>query len=328
MSGESPRIRIFRNSDPPALVAIWNRCLIDLAIAQPLTLYELEDRVFTHPFFEARGLLVAEHPETRAILGFAHVGFGPSEADQCAFGPHRELGTIAMLVVDPSACPADVEPVEVAAQLILEADQTLRDQGALVRYAGGQFPLNPFYWGIYGGSEFSGVLSGHDIFLRALQQTGFQPCSTTVLLESNVIDRAATQIKGILIKTQTSLEIHENAEWPTSWHELALSPFHRVRFELRLKSSQQLVATALTWDMGWYQREAHRRQIGIIGVEVHPDHRRKGYARFLMGEIRKYALQRGYEILWVQASATNVPALALYEKSGFHPFDTATLFRR
>ena len=53
-------------------------------------------------------------------------------------------------------------------------------------YAGGLFPLNPFYWGVYGGSEGTGILSGHQAFHRAAVTRGYVPASTTVLLEADL----------------------------------------------------------------------------------------------------------------------------------------------
>ena len=64
-----------------------------------------------------------------------------------------------MLVVEP-----DLDDRDLVLGLIEEAERYLRERGAKVVYAGGLFPLNPFYWGIYGGSEGCGVLSGHQPF--------------------------------------------------------------------------------------------------------------------------------------------------------------------
>ena len=64
--------------------------------------------------------------------------------------------------------------------------RAMRDRGAEVIYAGGQSPLNPFYWGVYGGSEWSGILSAHETFGRGVVAAGFEPVSTTVLMEADL----------------------------------------------------------------------------------------------------------------------------------------------
>ena len=60
-----------------------------------------------------------------------------------------------MLVVEPGPDDPALET-----GLIAEAERLPPPRGATVLYAGGQFPLNPFYWGIYGGSEWAGILCG------------------------------------------------------------------------------------------------------------------------------------------------------------------------
>ena len=149
--------RSFRNGDPPALAALWNRAVPARATAHPLCGHKFDTHVVSKPHFDAAGLIVAERDDQ--IVGFAHAGFGPEDLGG---PPHRlghALGTIAQLVLDAEAAEEDV-----GGRLIAAAEDYLRRRGAQVLYAGGQYPLNPFYWGIYGGSECSGILTAHAAF--------------------------------------------------------------------------------------------------------------------------------------------------------------------
>ena len=47
----------------------------------------------------------------------------------------------------------------------------------------GRAPLDPFYRGLYGGSEFSGVLDEHEAFRGAVLAAGYEPVAATVRLE-------------------------------------------------------------------------------------------------------------------------------------------------
>ena len=175
------RFRTFRNTDPPALARLWNQSIPEVGSVRPLRPHELDAHALGRVTFEAAGLIIAE--KEGRIAGFVHAGFGPDLPVESA-GPlalSYEMGTIAMLIIEPEA-----DEPELVAGLIAEAERYLRGRGAKVVYAGGQFPLNPFYWGIYGGSEGSGVLSGHQPFHRILIERGYEPAGTTVLLEADL----------------------------------------------------------------------------------------------------------------------------------------------
>ena len=118
----------------------------------------------------------------------------------------RELGTIAMLIVEPG-----LDDRELVRGLLDAAEGYLRGRGAKVVYGGGLFPLNPFYWGLYGGSEGSGVLSGHAAFHRGLIDGGYEPISSTVLLEMDLSTAEPRDPRGALIRRQTQLEFDEDA---------------------------------------------------------------------------------------------------------------------
>ena len=175
------RLRPFRNSDPPALVRLWNQAAPESAAVRPLRVHELDTHALGTVNFDAAGLIVAER-EGR-IVGFVHAGFGPDLPVERTppFQLCRQMGTLAMLLIEPG-----LDQSGLAADLIMAGENYLREQGAKVFYAGGIFPLNPFYWGVYGGSEGSGVLSQHETFHRALVERGYEPAATTVLLEADL----------------------------------------------------------------------------------------------------------------------------------------------
>jgi ribosomal protein S18 acetylase RimI-like enzyme len=316
------RFRPFRNSDPPGLVKLWNQVVPRSATARPLRVHELDAHACGGVPFEAAGLIVAERDGR--IVGYVHAGFGPDlpVAATRPFQLGHEMGTIAMLVVEPGLDDPQVVP-----GLLAAAESYLRARGARVVYAGGLFPLNPFYWGLYGGSEGSGVLSGHEAFHRGLIERGYQPAGSTVLLEADLSRPEPRDPRTPLIRRQTLLEFAEDA-LPTSWWEgLALGEFQLTEARLRDRSSGTELARASTWDMSGFDREDGRARVGLINLEVLPDHRRKGYGRFLVGEILRRARSNLAGLLEVQTSSVNQPALALYESLGFQPIDQSTLYR-
>ena len=173
------RFRPFRNSDPPALAELWNLAVPRTATAHPLRVHELDSQAWGTAIFEAAGLIVAER-EGR-IVGFVHAGFGP-DVPVSSDPPLRlshEVGTVAMLFVEPG--PDDQKSPWACSP---RPRITSGPAGPRCCMRGGLFPLNPFYWGVYGGSEGTGILSGHQAFHRAVVARGYVPASMTVLLEA------------------------------------------------------------------------------------------------------------------------------------------------
>ena len=190
--------------------------------------------------------------------------------------------------------------------MIGEAEGYLRKRGAKVIYAGGLFPLNPFYWGIYGGSEGSGVLSAHQPFHRVLTERGYQPAGTTILLEADLSVPEPRDPRGVLVRRQTQVEFHDDA-FPTDWWQcLALGDFQLLNARLVSRSDGCLLAHAQAWDMSWFGRGDSRSRIGLISLEVSAAHRRKGYGRFLVSEILRRARENHVGCVAVQTAATNL----------------------
>ena len=316
------RYRPFRNFDPLALVGLWNQLVPGTGAARPLRVHELDDQAFGTVSFDRNGLIVAERDGR--ILGYVHAGFGPDYPVESTapFSVDYSLGTIAMLILDP-----DGEDPDLASGLILRAERYLRTRGAKVLYAGGQFPLNPFYWGLYAGSEGSGILAGHSAFSLALAAMGYQPFSTTVFLQYDLARPESRDARAVLIRRQTHLEIEEDALPVHWWENQSLSEFHLTRFRLLARTGGIELARATTWDMSLFGRDADRPRAGLIGVEVSPSHRRKGYGRHLVSEILRWAREHDNDVVEVQTPATNEPALALYQTVGFMPVDLSTVYR-
>ena len=221
------RFRPFRNTDPPALAELWNRGIPEHATARPIRPHELDSHAFGRINFEAAGLIVAERHGR--IVGFVHAGFGPDAPVDPAkpLAISQEIGTVAMLVVEP-----DLDDRDVVIGLIREAEDYLRSRGAKVVYAGGVYPLNPFYWGIYGGSEGCGVLSMHHPFHHVLLERGYQPAFITVLLEADLSVPEPRDPRGVLIRRQVHVEFQDDALPSDWWQGLALGDFQLLNVRL------------------------------------------------------------------------------------------------
>ncbi|MHB1561041.1 MAG: GNAT family N-acetyltransferase [Isosphaeraceae bacterium] len=317
------RLRPFRNSDPPALTRLWNQAVPDTSTAHPLHVHELDVHAWGRVIFEADGLIVAER-DGQAV-GFVHAGFGP-EVPLSSTRPlelDREIGTIAMLIIAPELHNSDL-----GLELIAAGEAYLRSRGARVLYAGGLLPLNPFYWGIHGGSEGSGILSAHAVFHLAVAACGYAPIGTTVLLRANLSAPEPRDPRTPVIRRMTQLEFLEDMVPTHWWQNLAIGDFPMTAARLLSRSEGAELARAGIWEMRWFGRDTNRAHVGLVDLHVAAEHRRKGYGRFLVGEILRRARTNLVDCIDVQTSAENEPALALYASLGFSPVDQSILYRK
>ncbi|WP_435006431.1 GNAT family N-acetyltransferase [Tundrisphaera lichenicola] len=316
------RIRAFRNGDPPALADLWNRALPDQIVVRPLTAHEFDTLILGRVGFDREGLIIAEHVDGQ-IIGFAHAGFGPESPTGSPQRRDYELGSIAMLAIDP-----EHEGSDLARDLILAGETYLRGRGARVLYAGGQFPLNPFYWGVYGGSEFSGVLESHRAFRLAATGADYEPASTTILLDLDLSRSEIRDPRSAILRRQSRIEVVDDPI-PSGWWEAeAIGNSQVSRFRLLSKDDDREIAHASAWDMAAFGRSDGRARTGIFDFEVTPNDRRKGYGRYLLVEILRYIKNQWGEVASVQTSATNEPALKLYRSMGFEQVETSILYRK
>ena len=294
----------------------------DQNVVKPLRVHEFDNQAIDSICFEPNGLIVAER-EGR-LVGFVHAGFGPElPIDPAApTALARSMGSIVMLVVEPVS-----DAYEIAMELVLCAERYLASRGAEVLYAGSQYPLNPFYWGLYGGSEAAGVPSSHFQFASALTELGYEPVSTAVHLHFDLQRPDPRDPRAGIHRRQLETVFEEDPIDLSWWEALALGDFHPLRVGLRSRADGVEVARAFTWDMTWFGRDEGRPRLGVFGVEVHSMHRRKGYARFLFGEIVRHARERGFLTLEVQALADNEPAMSFYQAVDFEPVEQSTVFR-
>src|SRR5213596_3675071 len=92
--------RPFRNTDPPALADVWNESH-PARSAYPLRTPALLERwVFSKPYFDHDGLIVAyDDADNNRIVGYALAGFGPNESLTALDYSH---GVVCSVAVRPS----------------------------------------------------------------------------------------------------------------------------------------------------------------------------------------------------------------------------------
>jgi GNAT superfamily N-acetyltransferase len=279
-----------------------------------------EQLVLGKPYFDRHGLIVAANEGQ--IVGFAHGGFGPTE-DFSALS--TDAAVTAMVMVARGN-----EHNTIADHLLSRCEQYLRSKGARVLYGGEIFPLNPFYLGLYGGSEQPGVLVSDRDFTGLLRRSGYGEIDRCFVLHLDLsrfrpaVDRRQLNVRRLYQVESTS--DRRVANW---WQACTSAPSDYRRFEIQPRGGQgTLSGSAVFWNMeplclGWAARAA-----GLVQLEVDEARRRQGLATHLLGEAFRQLRSEGISLVEVQVMQHNVAALALYAKLGFREVDQGVVFRK
>lgn len=69
-------------------------------------------------------------------------------------------------------------------------------------------------------------------------------------------------------------------------------------------------------DSGFYVREDGKTQYTVMGLSVHPEYRRKGYAKEIVKQIENKCKEKNIDNLYILVTPGN-PAINLYKSMGY-----------
>jgi len=311
--------RAFCNTDPPVLTELWRSCAGRPGLRKLVSADLFEQLVFAKLYFDYGGLIIARD-EGRPV-GFAHAGFGPDEtADRVS----TELGVVCMVMVRP-----DYDGTEAAVGLLDCCEQYLRRRGSKVLYGGGIQPLNPFYLGLYGGSEVPGVLDSDQLARDLFISHGYREIDRTLVVRRElddfqaVIDRQQMQIRRRMI-----VEVTQDPPARNWWEACTMGEFDLTRFDVIPRGGGPAVAQATFRSMEPGGTTGIGRASGLIELNVDRAHRRKGLAVFLLSEAFRQFIRQGIMLVEAQTMQHNAAARALYHKLGFRQVGQGSVFRK
>ncbi len=308
--------RVFRNTDPPRLSEIWRSQVGHFELMQPMSMAVLERYVLSKPVFDRQGLFVAH--EADKVVGFAHAGFGPSD-DQNGLSTARGVTSLVML-------RPEIESA-VAGELLARSEEYLRSRGAEQLHGGGNYPLSPFYYGLYGGSEFSGILQRDARMQTLFRDHGYQELRRTLVFHRELADfRPVVDRQQLKIRRQFTVETIVDPPTTTWWEAVIFEPFERTRCLLVPKDGGPFQAAVNFWNMETMIGALGVHAVGIVGLEVIPAQRRQGLAKFLLGEALRQLHAQHVALAEVHVAEENATARTLFCSLGFNQVDTAVLY--
>lgn len=279
----------------------------------------LDQLVLSKPYFENEGLILALDDDRP--VGFVHAGFGPSE-DQT--GLSREHGVTCMLIVRP-----DYRRMGIGQELLARSEAYLRSRGAKVLYAGGVRPHNPFYLGLYGGSELPGVLDSDADAQRRYRARGYEEVDRTRLFHRELAGfRPPVDRQQMTIRRQKTVEVTIDPPAATWWEACTLGVFDRTRFELVGRDGGPPSASMTVWSMEPISTSLGVRATGLYDLQVAPAERGKGMAVFLLSEAFRQLQAEGVSRVEAQAMQDNEIAARLFARLGFQQVDQGVVYRK
>ena len=217
----------------------------------------------------------------------------------------------------------------VGPELLGRCEHYLHRRGAEVLYAGGIRPVDPFYLGLYGGSELPGVLASDPFANGVYRAAGYREIDRVVVFQRELsgfrppIDRLQMQIRRTSVIEETPDAPPRN--W---WEACALEHFQVISFDLRERDETRPSASARFWLLETFAAGWGVQAAGLYDLQVAPDRRRCGLATFLVGDAFRRLAAQGIALIEVQTMAGNAAALALYRKLGFREVDQGIAYRK
>lgn len=316
--------RPFLNTDIPLITEIWRSHPPMRGLVHSISSSVLEQHVLSKPYFDRCGVLLAIDDDQP--LGFVHAGFGANE--QLDNVDHR-IAVISMLMVARSGTTTTAARGEIAQELLQRAEDFVASRGAKTILAGGSYPNNPFYLGLYGGSRLPGILESDRFSRSVFEKRGYQQEYRTGIWQLNL-----TGFRTIVNREQMQIRRKFNirAEFdpsPRSWWEACtLGHAERMKFELINRFGNFSCGEVNFWDMQPLASDWGVRAAGMFDILIDPVHRRTGLGTFLIGEALRQLKDHGSTIAEVQTRMDDLPSIGLFEKLGFEQIDEGLMFTK
>ncbi|MCH2202310.1 MAG: GNAT family N-acetyltransferase [Fuerstiella sp.] len=311
--------RTFHNTDPPRLLQLWDSSNLGPGAAEGFPCDVLELTVFSRPYFDRNGLILATDDGT--VVGMVHAGFSATK-DESRLDFSR--GVISSLIVHP-----DYRRRKIGRQLIEEAERYLKSHGAREITAGAGPNGNGFYHSVYGGVEPSGFSSENAPWDEFFESCGYRAGEVTTVFHRD-LGSGRDPIDTRLIRNRRRLNMLitdriTNHSW---WWSARHSYQDTLQIELVDRSSGQTVATGRVVCLDIYVSKWGVRAVGIRDVVVTENQRRQGYAFSLVVETCRQLRKQSIGLVEVHVAAGNLAAQALAAAAQFVPVSELKTYHR
>ena len=315
--------RPFRNADPPLVRQLWQTAGLGRGAATATGNDAFDFCNYSQPFFDRDGLLLAvEQIDGREEpIGFVHAGFGATD-DRSRLDHTR--GVICALVVRP-----DRRRQGIGRELLAAGERYLTDRGATEIYAGPARGLDPFFFGLYGGTRPSGFLESDPLASVFLTSCGYEPVARHGIYQRDLVQgRDPANYRIVSIRRKSELGIADLPANPSWWWFTHIGRLDSINFLLLPRGggppTAQLTAVGLDVYLGTW----NDRVVGLCDLQVRDDLQGKGYGQTLVIEVLRRLRRELVHRAEIHADESHKPVLNVINATGFERVDTGVVYRR
>ena len=308
--------RIFRNTDPPHLVDLWNASMPSRGAVALRGGNLLERHVFAKPFFDPAGVILAE--ENTQVVGFGHFG-------GCRSNDGNEVhGVTCAVVVNPSHRRRGI-----GTQLLYRGEEYLQQRGAKQLLAGGHGSLSPFYAGIYGGSDSPGFLKSDSAAEPFFRRHRYNVQEVVLVMQRKLEAPLKTpDPRFCALRNRFNIIMGSPRTLGGWWEECTQGCLEPIEFVVEDLENRELVGRALVWEMEGFSQRWGKPSIGILNFSVREGYRAQGLGKLLMTHLLRQIQEQFFEIAEIQISEKNLVALSLLRGLGFETIDRGQIFAK
>lgn len=311
--------RAFHNTDPPHLLKLWHAAGLGRGAAECLSIDAFEVLIFSQPYFDPEGLIVAI--ENNEVVGFLLSGFGPNSEGSAL---DYSQGVICAAIVHPN-----YRRKGIGRELVSRAEAYLKSKGATQIFAGSSGLRSPFLSGLYGGTRPSGFLVSDAAAAPFIESMGYQPVESTRIYQRDLLgQKSPIKFHLVNLRRKMQLTISDDYQAPNWWWLTRLGRLETLHFELVPKSGEAAVASATVVGLDLYIPKWEERVIGLTDVLVREDQRGKGYGQILLLEIARRLQDELITKLEMHIDESNVVACQVAEAVGYAQVDTGIVYQR
>jgi len=311
--------RSFHNSDPPQLVALWHQAELGRGAAAGFTTDAFETLIFAQPYFDRDGLIVA--CDGSKIIGYAHAGFG-ANSDESALA--YKSGVVCALIVHPQYRRRGV-----GRELMARAERYMNDRGVQTILAGPAEPNDPFYVGLYGGSQPCGFLDSDPDAAPFLAALGYERTTQWRVYQRDMnAQRDPMSFRLATHRRRTQLAIADRPNRETWWWLTRFGRVESLLFVLLPKEGGSPIGAVSVVGLDLYLQKWGERAVGLLDLEVNDEQRSEGYGQAILVEVCRRLKNELVTRIEAHALETDAASIGVLESSGFEQVDTGAVYRR